>query len=326
MFSYIVRRLLYTPLIVVGVLIVTFLLFRVVQGDVSAEYAGRSASAETVAEIRKELGFDKPLFINTEAAGERGVLAVFDSQFFHHFKNAVTLEFGRSRVSKQKVSSMLAEGAIPSLTLTVPMFLGTLVLAVSISLFIALVRGSALDASVVVACVCGMSLPFLALIMFGQYFFAHKLGWFPVFGYEPGLAGAKFFVLPVLMGVFAGLGGDVRFYRTVMLDEINSDYIRTAKAKGQGTPRILFKHLLKNAMIPIISKVVLAIPFLFLGSLLTERFFGIPGLGYLMVEAIGQRDFQIINAMTFVISVLFVLGNLATDVCYALVDPRVTLN
>ena len=174
--------------------------------------------------------------------------------------------------------------------------------------------------------VVGMSLPFLALIMFGQYFLAHKLGWFPIFGYEPGLAGAKYFVLPALLGMLSGLGRDVRFFRTVMLDEIKSDYIRTAYAKGLSSSRVLFGHLLKNAMIPIISSVVLAIPFLFLGSLLSERFFGIPGLGYLMVEAIGARDFQIINAMTFIISILFVLGNLATDVCYALVDPRVSLN
>lgn len=326
MFSYIIRRLLYTPLIVIGVLLVTFLLFRVVQGDVSAEYAGKNASPATIAEIRKELGFDKPLFINTEAVGDRGVLAVFDSQFFHHFKSAVTFDFGRARVSKQKVSTMIADGAIPSLTLTVPIFLGTLVTAVSISLFIALVRGTAVDTSIVFVCVMGMSLPYLAVIMFGQYFFGHKLQWFKIFGYEPGFEGAKFFVLPVLMGIAAGLGGDVRFYRTVMLDEVNSDYIRTAKAKGQSTFKILFRHLLKNAMIPIITRVVLAIPFLFLGSLLTERFFGIPGLGYLMVEAIGQRDFQIINAMTFIISILFVLGNLATDVCYALVDPRVSLH
>lgn len=325
MLSYIVRRLLYTPLIVIGVLLVTFLLFRVVRGDDSAEIAGKNASAETIAEIRKEYGYDKPLFINTDAVSERGVLAVFDSQFFHHFKNALTLDFGRSK-QKQKVTTLLLQGAGPSLSLAVPIFLSLLVTSVSLSMIIALRRGGPLDTTLVIACVSGMSLPILATIMFGQYFFAHKLGWFPIYGYEPGLAGAKYFVLPVLLGMLAGLGGDVRFYRTVMLDEIQSDYIRTAKAKGQSTSRILYKHLLKNAMIPIISKVVLAIPFLFLGSLLLERFFGIPGLGYLMIEAIGSRDSQVIMALTFIISILFVLGNLATDVCYALVDPRVSLN
>lgn len=326
MFSYIVRRLLYTPLVVIGVLLVTFLLFRVVQGDVSADYAGRSASPETIAEIRKELGFDKPLFFNTEAVSARGVLAVFDSQFFHHFKNAVTFNFGRARLSKQKVSTLLAQGAIPSLSLTVPIFLGLLCTSIPISLFVAYHRGGPMDTTVVIVCVMGMSLPVLATIMFGQFFLAHKLGWFPVFGYESGLAGAKYFVLPALLGMLAGLGGDVRFYRTVMLDEIKADYIRTAYAKGLSSPRVLFQHLLKNAMIPIISSVVLAIPFLFLGSLLLERFFGIPGLGYLMIEAIGAQDFQVINALTFIISLLFVLGNLATDVCYALVDPRVSLH
>jgi peptide/nickel transport system permease protein len=325
MFSYIVRRLMYTPLIVVGVLLVTFLLFRVVKGDDSADIAGKNASAETIAEIRKEHGYDKPLLFNTEAAREHGALAVFDSQFFHHFKNSLTLDFGRSK-SKQKISTLLLDGAVPSLSLTVPIFFGLLVTSVSLSMLVALRRGGPFDTSVVVICVSGMSLPILATIMFGQYFLGHKLGWFPVFGYEPGWAGAEYFVLPALLGMLAGLGGDVRFYRTVMLDEINSDYIRTAKAKGQSTSRILYKHLLKNAMIPIITRVVLAIPFLFLGSLLLERFFGIPGLGYLMIEAIASRDSQVIMALTFIISILFVLGNLATDVCYALVDPRVSLN
>ena len=325
MFSYIVRRLLYTPLIVIGVLLVTFLLFRVIQGDDSAEIAGKNASAETIAEIRKERGYDKPMFLNTEAVSEHGVLALFDSQFFFHFKNALTFDFGRSK-NKQKITTVIMQGAAPSLSLTVPMFIGLLVTSVTLSLIIALKRGGALDTSVVIVCVMGMSLPMLATIMFGQYFLAHKLGMFPVYGYEPGFGGAKFMVLPVLLGVVAGLGGDVRFYRTVMLDEIQSDYIRTARAKGQNTRRILFRHLLKNAMIPIISKVVLAIPFLFLGSLLLERFFGIPGLGYLMIEAIASRDSQVIMALTYIISILFVLGNLATDVCYALVDPRVSLN
>lgn len=325
MLSYIVRRLLYMPLIVVGVLLITFLLFRVVKGDDSADIAGKSASAETIAEIRKEHGYDKPLFFNTEAVEEHGALAVFDSQFFNHFKNSLTLNFGRSK-SKQKISTLLLEGAIPSLSLTVPIFFGLLITSVALSMLVALRRGGPFDTSVVVICVSGMSLPILATIMFGQYFLGFKLQWFPVFGYEPGLAGAKYFVLPVLLGMLAGLGADVRFYRTVMLDEINSDYIRTAKAKGQSVSRILYKHLLKNAMIPIITRVVLAIPFLFLGSLLLERFFGIPGLGYLMIEAIASRDSQVIMAMTFIVSILFVLGNLATDVCYALVDPRVTLH
>ena len=326
MWAYIVRRLLYTPLIVVGVLLVTFLLFRVVQGDISAEIAGKSASPETIAEIRAEYGFDKPLFLNWAAGEERGGLAVFDSQFFHHFFNTITFNFGRTIHSKQDITGLIVQGAGPSLSLTVPMFFGLLLTSITISMVIAQKRGTFMDTGLVFLCVMGMSVPSLAIILYGQYFLAYKFGWFPVLGYERGWGGARYLVLPVLLGVMAGLGSDVRFYRTVMLDEIRADYIRTAYAKGVGTARVLFVHLLKNAMIPIVTSVVLAIPFLFLGSLLLERFFGIPGLGYLMIEAIGSRDFPVINALTFIISILFVLGNLATDVCYALVDPRVSLH
>ena len=326
MWNYVVRRLLYTPLIVIGVLLVTFLLFVVVQGDLSTEIAGRSASAETIAEIRAEYGWDKPLFINIKGMKQHGVEALFDSQFVKHFVDTVTFNFGRSRASKQRIPELLWDGAGPSLCLTLPMFAGLLSTSLSISLIIAFARGTIWDTILVVICVLGMSLPSLAFILFGQYFLAYKLGWFPIFGYEPGWSGAKFLTLPVLIGIIAGLGSDVRFYRTVMLDEIRADYIRTAYAKGVSTRRVLFVHLLKNALIPVITSVVLAIPFLFLGSLLLERFFGIPGLGYMMIEAIGNRDFKVISAMTFIISVLFVFGNLATDICYALVDPRISLH
>ena len=326
MWNYVVRRLLYTPLIVIGVLLVTFLLFVVVQGDLSTEIAGRSASAETIAEIRAEYGWDKPLFINIKGMKQHGVEALFDSQFVKHFVDTVTFNFGRSRASKQRISELLWDGAGPSLCLTLPMFAGLLSTSLSISLIIAFARGTIWDTILVVICVLGMSLPSLAFILFGQYFLAYKLGWFPIFGYEPGWSGTKFLTLPVLIGIIAGLGSDVRFYRTVMLDEIRADYIRSAYAKGVSTRRVLFVHLLKNALIPVITSVVLAIPFLFLGSLLLERFFGIPGLGYMMIEAIGNRDFKVISAMTFIISVLFVFGNLATDICYALVDPRISLH
>lgn len=326
MWVYIVRRLLYTPLIVMGVLLITFILFRLVQGDISAELAGKSASAETIAEIRAEYGFDKPLFFNLKAARQHGATALFDSQFFNHFLDTVTFNFGRSIRSKQSIATLIAQGAIPSLSLTIPMFFSLLITSVSLSLIVANHRGTWLDTALVLICVLGMSVPSLAIILYGQYLFGYQLGWFPVFGYEPGISGIRNLVLPVLLGVMMGLGGDVRFYRTVMLDEIRADYIRTAYAKGVSTTRVLFVHLLKNAMIPIVSSVVLSIPFLFLGSLLLERFFGIPGLGYLMIEAIGARDFPVINAMTYIIALLFVLGNLATDICYALVDPRVSLH
>jgi len=310
MTTYIIRRLLYMIPIVLGVLLLTFILFSVVGGDISAELAGKNASAETIEEIREEYGLNKPLFLS------------WDSQLVNHFKNALTFNFGRAR-DREPVMDKIRRGIGPSLALTVPMFFGVVIISVSLSLIIAFVRGSRWDVPAVVICVAGMSIPYLSFILFGQYFFAYKWGLFPVF-FSPDLSTAQYVALPVLIGIVTGLGANVRFYRTVMLDEMRSDYVRTAFAKGLSKRRILFKHVLKNAMIPIITRVVLAIPFLFLGSLLLERFFGIPGLGYLMIEAIGSRDYFVINAMTYISAILFVVFNVITDICYALVDVRVS--
>ncbi len=310
MTTYIIRRLLYTIPIVFGVLLLTFVLFTLVGGDISIELAGKNATPETIAEIRQEYGLNKPLFLS------------WDSQFINHFKNALTFDFGRAR-DREPVIDKIKRGVGPSLALTVPMFFGIVIISVSLSLVVAFVRGSIWDVLAVVICIAGMSLPYLSFILFGQYFFAYKWGFFPVF-FSPDLATFQYVALPVLIGIVTGLGGNVRFYRTIMLDEMQSDYVRTAFAKGLDTRQVLFKHVLKNAMIPIITRVVLAIPFLFLGSLLLERFFGIPGLGYLMIEAIGSRDYFVINAMTYISAILFVIFNVITDICYALVDPRVS--
>lgn len=298
--------------IIFGVLLLTFVLFTLVGGDISMEIAGKNASPETIQEIREEYGLNKPLFLS------------WDSQFVNHFKNAVIFDFGRAR-DRELVIDKIKRGVAPSLALTVPIFLGVLIISISLALVVAYVRGSKWDVLTVVICIAGMSLPYLSFILFGQYFFAYKLNWFPVF-FSPDLTTAQYVALPVLIGIVTGLGGNLRFYRTVMLDEMKSDYVRTAFAKGLSITPILFKHVLKNAMIPIITQVILAIPFLFLGSLLLERFFGIPGLGYLMVEAVGSRDYFVINAMTYIIAILFVVFNLLTDICYCLVDPRITLD
>ncbi len=311
MSTYIIRRLLYTIPIVFGVLLLTFVLFTLVGGDISIEIAGKGATQETIDEIREEYGLNKPLFLS------------WDSQFVNHFRNALTFNFGRAR-DREPVINKIKRGVWPSLALTVPMFFGIIIISISLSLVIAFVRGSVWDISTVVICVAGMSIPYLSFILFGQYFLAYKWGLFPVF-FSPDLKMAQYVALPVLIGIAAGLGGNLRFFRTVMLDEMRSDYVRTAFAKGLTVRRVLFKHVLKNAMIPIITRVVLAIPFLFLGSLLLERFFGIPGLGYLMVEAIGSRDYFVISAMTYISAILFVVFNLITDIFYSLVDPRISL-
>jgi len=311
MIAYIIRRLLYTIPIIFGVLVVTFILFNVVSGDVSDQIAGKAASAETIKEIRAEYGWDKPLFLS------------WDSQFINHLKNCLTFQFGRSWSDRELIITKIKQGALPSLSLTVPMFIGELVISISLALIVAFFRGTIIDILSVFICVVLMSVPFLSFILFGQYFLAFKWGLFPVY-FWPDLPLPEYVALPILIGIVAGLGGNLRFYRTVMLDELRNDYVRTAFAKGLGTGTVLFRHVLKNAMIPIITQVILAIPFLFLGSLLLERFFGIPGLGYLMIDAIGARDFQIINAMTFIGAILFVVFNLITDICYSIVDPRVS--
>jgi peptide/nickel transport system permease protein len=311
MLAYIIRRLLYTIPIVIGVLILTFILFTCVGGDISLEIAGKNATPETIAEIRHEYGFDKPLFFS------------WDSQFIRHFKQALTFNFGRAR-DRELVIDKIKRGAGPSLALTVPIFIGEILISVTLALFVAFLRGTIWDVFAVVICVVGMSIPYLSFILFGQYFLAYKWGLFPVF-FSPTLSIPQYVALPVIIGIVTGLGSNLRFYRTVMLDEMRTDYVRTAFAKGLDAKRVLFRHVLKNAMVPILTTVVLAIPFLFLGSLLLERFFGIPGLGYLMVEAISSRDYPVINAMTFIIALLFSVFNLLTDICYALVDPRISL-
>jgi len=323
--AYIIRRLINAIPIIFGVMMVTFLLFRVVGGDPSAQMAGKAASAETIAEIRAELGFDKPMVFNFDACRSKGIPALFDSQLFRHLGGCLTFNFGKSWWTKRDVMEIIKDGAIPSLSLTVPIFLIGLTTSLAISLVVAYVRGTWVDRVLVIVCVLGMSMPYLSYILFGQWVFAYGLDLFPVSGYAKGWPKVQYLVLPVLIGVISGLGAEVRFYRTVVLDEIHADYVRTARAKGASTTRVLFKHVLKNAMIPVITRVVLAIPFLFLGSLLLERFFGIPGLGYLMVEAINSDDRQVISAMTFIGALLYVLGLLVTDICYALVDPRVKL-
>ena len=312
MTAYIIRRLIYTVPIVAGVLLLTFVLFSMVGGDISLEIAGKNANQETINEIRHEYGLDKPLFFS------------WDSQFVNHFKSAMTFDFGRAR-DREPVIDKIKRGIAPSLSIAVPMFLGVVFISISLALLVAFVRGSAWDTVTVFICVAGMSIPYLSFILFGQYFFAYKWSFFPIY-FTPGLKMYQYATLPVLIGIVTGLGSDLRFYRTVMLDEMKNDYVRTAFAKGLSIRKVLFKHVLKNAMIPIITTVVLAIPYLFLGSLLLERFFGIPGLGYLMIEAIGSRDYFIINAMTYISAILFVLFNLITDICYALVDPRVSLD
>jgi len=307
--TYIIRRLIYLVPIVLGVCLITFILFNVVTtGEaIAKQRLGQHATEAQIKAYLKTHGYDRP----------------FHVRFFSSLKDLLTFNFGRSEVTHQKITTMIWNGMWPSLSLMVPAFVFTLFLSIAIALFTALYRNTWIDRTTVLLCITGMSVSFLAYIIIGQYVLGYKLKYFPVAGYEWGFGIFKFLLLPGLIYAAASLGLNVRFYRTIVLDEINQDYVRTARAKGLNSNSVLFKHVLKNAMIPIITRVVVALPFLYMGSLLLEDFYGIPGLGAMALNAIDGNDFAVIRAITFIGAILYVLANLAGDIAYALVDPRV---
>ncbi|MCX7009463.1 MAG: ABC transporter permease, partial [Kiritimatiellaeota bacterium] len=252
---------------------------------------------------------------------QRGMSKPYDSQLAFYLWQIAHFDFGESSSLNQPVSQLLLQGMGPSLLLTTPIFLGEVLFAILLALLCAYFRNTWIDRTLVVLSVALMSINYLVWIVGGQYLLGFKLGLFPVWGY----AAWGYLLLPVLVGIISGVGVDLRFYRTIMLDEMYKDYLRTAVAKGVSKAGVLFKHVLKNAMIPIVTNVVIAIPFLYTGSLLLESFFGIPGLGYLGVNAINSSDVDVVRAEVFIGSVLFVIANLVTDLLYAWLDPRVRL-
>jgi peptide/nickel transport system permease protein len=308
--AYIIRRLLYVIPVLLGVCLIIFVLFNLVSPDPTLIMLGKHASVSQMEDLRRELGLDRSWIL----------------QYFDVVKSAFTFDFGRSWSTKQEIIEMIKAGAIPSLTLSIPAFVISTFLSITISLFVAFFRGTMIDRTVVFLCVTMMSISSLAYILFGQWFFAFKLGLFEISGYEFGFPYfIPYVILPVLIWVMLGIGPDVRFYRTIILDEIYQDYVRTARAKGLSENKIMFKHVLKNAMIPIITYVIIQIPFLILGALLLETFFSIPGLGGIVLSAINSSDFPVVKAMTILISVAYILFSVLTDVMYTLVDPRVRL-
>lgn len=310
MATYVVRRLLYTIPIILGVSLVIFVLFNMIGGDPTRLMLGKHASETQIVELRHELGLDKP-----KAA-----------QFLDYLGQVATFDFGRSYATKQRISEMIWSGLPASLSLAIPAFLVETLLGLAIALLVAYFRGSLFDRVVVVVCVMGMSISSLAYILFGQYFFAYWLGLFPISGYDQDLLERfRYVALPALIWITVSLGVNVRVFRTFMLDEVNQDYVRTAQAKGLSERATLFKHVLKNAMIPVLTYVVIEIPFLITGSFLLESFFGIPGLGSITIDAIHNSDFPVIKAMTTLMTLLFIAGNLMTDFLYSVVDPRVRL-
>ncbi len=324
MFAYIVRRLLYALPILIGVNLITFALFFVVNSpdDMARMQLGvKRVTPDAIERWKAERGYDRPLFLNTHAQGAEKLT---DTIFFEKSLRMFAFDFGRADDGRD-IAQEIRDRMGPSLAIALPTFVLGLFVSVSFALMLVFFRASYLDFWGVVLCVAMMSISSLFYIIGGQWLVSKLWALVPISGYAPGLDAARFLVLPVAISVVAGVGSSARWYRTIFLEEISKDYVRTARAKGLSELVVLFRHVLKNALIPILTGVVVVIPLLFMGSLLVESFFGIPGLGSYTIDAINAQDFAVVRAMVFIGSVLYIVGLLLTDISYTLVDPRVKL-
>jgi len=322
-----VRRLFYAALTVLGVLGLLFVLFFAVASPdhIARRAVGDKAPPQVYEEWKRLHGYDRPLLLNRAHAP--GELARYtDTLLASHYLRMLTFDFGRSDADDSPILRRIQEGAGVSLSLTVPLFALGIGLGLGLALLLALFRNTYIDRMGVVLCVAAMSVAALLYIIGGQYLVAKLLRWFPISGFdgEPSVI-ARFLALPVLVGLASSLGSNVRFYRTVFVEETSRDYVRTARATGAGEARIMLHHVLRNGLLPVLTSIVTAIPFLFTGSLLLEAFFGIPGLGAVTVEAIDGNDFATLRTMVFIGSLLFVAAQILTDITYTLADPRVRL-
>ena len=322
MFAYLLRRLLYAIPILIGVNLITFALFFVVNSpdDMARMQLGvKRVTPEAIEKWKAERGYDKPLFINGEA---QGVGRFTETIFFAKSARLFVGDFGRAEDGRD-IAREITTRMGPSLAIALPTFILGLFVTVSLALLLAMFRATPLDFWGVVLCVAMMSISGLFYIIGGQFLISKLWRLVPISGFAGGLDAWKFLILPVAIGVVAGIGSSTRWYRTIFLEEIGKDYVRTARAKGLSEITVLFRHVLRNAMIPILTGVVVVIPMLFMGSLLTESFFGIPGLGSYTIDAIHAQDFAVVRAMVFIGSVLYIVGLMLTDISYTFVDPRV---
>ncbi len=309
MLRYTLKRVMEMIPTTFGIVLVTFLLFNVVGGSPAETVLGKNATKEAIAAFNHKWGYDKPLVWS------------LDSQFVNFVVSAVKGDFGYSTELNEPVASILKRGVLPSLSLTVPILAGGSAIALMLATVSAQFRGGAVDKAILGVSTVLMSVNYVVWVLAGQFFFSYKLGVFPVWGYE----GAVYLVLPVAIGILSSLGTDVRFFRTAILDEIYKPYVLTARAKRLSKTRILFSHVLPNALIPIVTYISLSIPWLFTGSLLLESFFGIPGLGSVSINAIHSADMAVVRTLVLLGALLYQLVNLAADVAYAWIDPRVRL-
>lgn len=325
MFAYIVRRMLYSLPILLGVNVLTFALFFLVNtpDQMAQVHLGvKHISPEAIHEWKEERGYNKPLFINR---GDDSSGLLTDTVFFDKSIKLFVFDFGKSDEGRS-ISQDISERMWPSLAVQIPNFIIGIFVNISFALIVVMFRASFFEMGAMVLCIVLFSISTVFYIIGGQFLFGKLWNLVPVSGYLHGVDAIKFLVLPVIIGVIAGIGSGTRLYRTIFTEEINRDYVRTARAKGVSELAVLFKHLLPNAMIPILTGIVVVIPSLFMGSLLMESFFGIPGLGSYTLDAIQSQDFAIVRCMVFLGSVLYIIGLLLTDLSYTLVDPRVRLS
>jgi peptide/nickel transport system permease protein len=324
MFAYIIRRLLYAPLILIGVNLLTFALFFVVNtpDDMARMQLGaKRVTPEAIERWKVERGYNKPLLFNATAEGPDKLTRTI---FFEKSLRMFVFDFGRADDGRD-IATEINTRMGPSLAIAVPTFILGLLVTVSFALLLVFFRSSYLDFWGVVTCVGMMSISGLFYIIGGQWLVSKVWHLVPISGYGEGLDASRFLFLPMVIGVIAGIGGSARWYRTIFLEEAGKDYVRTARAKGLSELQALFRHVLKNGMIPILTGVVVVIPTLFMGSLISESFFGIPGLGSYTIDAINAQDFPVVRAMVFIGSLFYIVGLILTDLSYTLVDPRVRL-
>ena len=311
MTSYILRRLWQMAPTMLGVILLVFILFNWVGGDPAYILAGKMSNPEQIENIRKQLGIDQPFYV----------------QLWIFIKQIVTFDFGTSWSTGESVANVILTRLGPSLTVLIPLTILETFFAVALALAIAFVRGSLTDRAVMIACTVGMSISILVYIIVFQYWFAYKLGMFPVQGWGDNFAENlfRYSALPILILLAVGLAPSLRLFRTFVLDEVNQDYVRTARAKGVSERRILWIHVLRNASIPIITHVMANLPAVLIGSFLIERFFSIPGIGREVILAVERSDFPVIKAITVYVAAATMLFNLLADLMYRAVDPRVQL-
>jgi peptide/nickel transport system permease protein len=323
--SYLIRRVLYAVPILIGVNLLTFALFFVVNtpDDMArAQLGNRRVTQQAVEQWKAARGYDKPLLYNSKAPG---LASVTDTIFFEKSIKLFVFDFGYAEDGRD-IGHEITMRMGPSLAIALPVFALGLYVAISFALMLVFFHATYLDFWGVVVCVAMMSISSLFYIIGGQYLVSKLWQLVPISGYSAaGFDAARFLILPVIVAVVSGVGASTRWYRTIFLEEINRDYVRTARAKGLSELVVLFRHVLKNGMIPILTGVVVVIPSLFLGSLVMESFFAIPGLGSYTIDAIRSEDFAVVRAMVFLGSVLYIIGLLLTDISYTLVDPRVRL-